>query len=645
MKTNKLFIKNAEIDLSTSVSQSTSANRTYFITFIILLVYMSIIVASTTDYQLLIPNSPVRLPFVDTDVPLKMFYLIAPLIILSMHGNLLQNLEVHHHKLIKWRESKTNKRIQRVLIQPFIYDFSVLDGESNFRWFVRLFTNFLFLYFSPILLIILLWRFSSYQSMEFSFFHFLIVIIDLFFVGLFLVSVNKSLIFCCLLFLISLLPISTLGFISYFDSNILWNKLIGKDCSEVPCAFKAEDTDNDGIYEGITYPFIASFMPRISLDRFDYLTFMSSKSKSNDPAFKSINGIDLRYRSLKGALLTNIDFKDAKLNSANLQGANFDNAILTGADMSGTGLEGASFEGANLDDTKLNYAHLNRTNFTRAQLNNANLNNVISKRSDFYLASLKEANLSNSEFIDSQFSSAVLEKANLSGSKFAGSHFKEANLTLAKMNSSKFQGVNFDKADFFLATMSYAELQGSILTNANLDGANLSFTCLQGADLIGATFNAAILNNTKILGIQIDNNKNAFQVQNNNIDTKTIVDWKPIIAMSELKEYRSNIKAAEKNTNNPFFSNSIKFEKDSKSLANLLPKICNHSFEAFRFSIFDSMSDYVSSDLTEIYPKESTIIALKKSQQIKECKVYNKKSKEFLDSSFYKSFGLSKYIH
>lgn len=647
MKTNKVLNKNAEIDLSASVSQSTSANRTYFITFIILLVYMSIIVASTTDYQLLIPNSPIRLPFVDTEVPLKMFYFIAPLIILFMHANLLQNIEVHHYKLLKWRESKSNKIIQRTLIQPFLYDFSVLDTVSNFRWIVKLFTDILFLYFSPVLLIALLWRFSSYQSIDFSIYHFIIVIFDLFFVGLFLVSVNSSLIFCCSLFLISLLPISVLGFISYYDSNILWNKLIGKDCEgeSVICGYLAKDTDNDGIDEGITYPINSLFMPRISLDKFDYLAFMSLKVKNNDPAFKSINSIDLRNRNLKGALLMNIDFRDAKLTGANLQGANFDNAILSGADISSSQLEGATFNDANLVNAKFSHSTLNKTEFMRAQLDNAKLNNVNSKGSIFWSAILKSANLSDSDFTDSQFTSANLEKANLSQSVFVGSDFAHANLSLATMGSSKLSGTNFGNANLFLAIMDYAELQGSLLTSANLNGANLSFASLQGANLYDSSLNATILNNTKMLGVQFDKVKSKFGVQNNKIDIMTNTDWVKLAKLSERENYKSIIEVGENFTKKNLLDSSSQIIYNSNSLAKILPSICNHSFEALRYSIISSMTENISKDTIHIYPKETTLNTLKVFKSTEECKIHSKKLKELLSDNFYESFGLYKYLN
>ena len=78
---------NEELSL---VAQSSSANRVYFISYIAFLVYLLIIVASTTDYQLLIPKSQIRLPFVDTNVTLLLFYLVAPIMILAGHFNLKQ---------------------------------------------------------------------------------------------------------------------------------------------------------------------------------------------------------------------------------------------------------------------------------------------------------------------------------------------------------------------------------------------------------------------------------------------------------------------------------------------------------------------------------------------------------------------------
>lgn len=135
------------------MERSTSANRNFFISFLIILLYLMIIVGSTSDYQLLIPNSKVKLPFVDVEVSLILFYILAPIIVLAGHFNLLQNLESHHHKLLAWQAAYPGKQVPRALIEPFLYDYALLENDGQLTKAVRFFSRVLFLFLAPIVLL------------------------------------------------------------------------------------------------------------------------------------------------------------------------------------------------------------------------------------------------------------------------------------------------------------------------------------------------------------------------------------------------------------------------------------------------------------------------------------------------------------
>src|SRR5471032_578727 len=154
--------------LRQAAERSTASNRTYFVSFIVILAYLLVIIAGTTDHMLLVPGATVRLPVVDTEVSLIIFYFSAPLIILTAHFNLLQNLESHHVKLMAWQACYHNQIVPRYLIDAFLYDLALLEREGQLTRSVRIFSGMLFQLMAPATLLVLFWRFSDYQSMGIS---------------------------------------------------------------------------------------------------------------------------------------------------------------------------------------------------------------------------------------------------------------------------------------------------------------------------------------------------------------------------------------------------------------------------------------------------------------------------------------------
>lgn len=165
-------------ELESAASLSNSANRTFFVSFMAIMVYLLVVVTGTTDYQLLIPNANVNLPFVNTDVSLFVFYLSAPVVVLASHFNLLQNLESHHHKLVSWRNAHPGQQVSRAMIAPFLYDYALLEKEGRLTGLVGFFAGFLFVYFAPFVLMVILWRFSDYQSWPITAWHSLLFLLD-----------------------------------------------------------------------------------------------------------------------------------------------------------------------------------------------------------------------------------------------------------------------------------------------------------------------------------------------------------------------------------------------------------------------------------------------------------------------------------
>ena len=71
-----------------AVNHAASTVRTLFFTFLLLGTYVGVIIGSTTDEQLL-RISPVTLPILNVQLPIKAFYAIIPWLLLLVHFNCL----------------------------------------------------------------------------------------------------------------------------------------------------------------------------------------------------------------------------------------------------------------------------------------------------------------------------------------------------------------------------------------------------------------------------------------------------------------------------------------------------------------------------------------------------------------------------
>jgi hypothetical protein len=69
-----------------------------YITFLLLGAYIGIIIVSTTDEQLL-RISPVTLPLLNVQLPIRGFYILVPWLILLFHLDLLLQFALLGHKL------------------------------------------------------------------------------------------------------------------------------------------------------------------------------------------------------------------------------------------------------------------------------------------------------------------------------------------------------------------------------------------------------------------------------------------------------------------------------------------------------------------------------------------------------------------
>ena len=160
------------------VDNSSDKNRNFFIAYLGLLIYVQAIIFSTSDLKLLLPNQELKLPLIDLGVPLVGFYFTIPIFVIALHFNFLQNLESHHYKLMRWQQAHPNGTVPRSRLNPFLFDFAILETSSGFRSWVLWANNILCYNLAPITLALLLFRYSDRQDFPVTLWHYIAFVVD-----------------------------------------------------------------------------------------------------------------------------------------------------------------------------------------------------------------------------------------------------------------------------------------------------------------------------------------------------------------------------------------------------------------------------------------------------------------------------------
>ncbi|BDI30860.1 hypothetical protein CCAX7_29110 [Capsulimonas corticalis] len=200
------------------------------------------------------------------------------------------------------------------------------------------------------------------------------------------------------------------------------------------------------------------------------------------PAF--LTRSDLRYANAQNAFLVRADLNKSILDHADishsdLRGAHMIDVSAQYTDLSSSLLSHADLSFANMSNSDLSYSDLRNTNlkgtnFRKAYLFVSNLKNSVLFRADFSNAITLNADLRNTQLMDTNFSGADLTQINFENTSLFNSNFTNANLTGARLHGAKLQTANLTNAN---------------LENADLSDADLSHVNWTGAKLIHVYYN------------------------------------------------------------------------------------------------------------------------------------------------------------
>jgi uncharacterized protein YjbI with pentapeptide repeats len=485
-----------------SVEDAASISGTLWISYLFTLLYIAIATGAVTHNDLLLEN-PVKLPFLNVELPLVAFFALAPILFIIAHAYTLMHFVMLAAKVgtydTELRDKLSGKDadatrlgLRRQLPSNIFVQF--LAGPSDIRvgglgWLLKA-VAWISLVIGPVLLLLLLQiRFVPYHLEWVTWVQRFAVLTDLILLWFLWPAVLGSrsdirwprLWRHPVLAFASLVPIG-LAFVAarfpgesldaqYGDKKWIranavtaWLGAVNDEGKPIPTSL--HDLLFSGPVDNVTRRRTSLFSNTLVLQGFNALD--SKKIDDQKKLDWAKHSLVLRGRHLEGGVFFGADLRKSDLDGAQLQGASLNFAQLQGASLTLAQLQGASLDGAQLQGASLDYAQLQGASLTFAQLQGASLNG------------------------------AQLQGASLDGAQLQGASLTSAQLRGASLNFAQLKGESLDGAQLQGASLDYAELQGASLTSAQLQGASLNGAQLQGASFKDAALVAADLSKAEI---------------------------------------------------------------------------------------------------------------------------------------------------
>jgi uncharacterized protein YjbI with pentapeptide repeats len=500
--------------LRDAVVDAASVSSGLWLSYLFVFFYLAIAAGGVTHRDLFFEN-PVKLPFLNVDLPLLGFFALGPLLFLIVHAYILLHFALLASKVGAFdgalqdqiADDDTRARLRRQLPSNIFVQF--LAGPREVRtgamgFFLKAIA-WISLVIGPIaLLSFFQLQFLPYHNEAVSWWHRVTVLLDLVVLWTLWPSVargtttplrwrdfGRGKVVACLA--TSMVPALLVFTVATFPGEWLDQHL--PSLRFVPTSLTPLNwaSPHELLVAG-EIDFIAQrprslWSNRLVLpwiDVIDHAKFDTEIKISNAPLTVSLRG-----RRLEGAVLP-----VANLRKVDFTGAQLDNALLSRAD-----LRGARFHCAS---TGLRMGLSNKKGFA------------------FKCVSLRGAAL---DF-------AQLQGTLLVGAQLQGASFEEAQLQGASLDRAHLQGASLDRAHLQGASLDNAQLQGASLDNAQLQGASLDNAQLQGASLDNAQLQGASLDNAQLQGASLDN----AQLQGASLDHAFV--WRSNVAKIDARGAR-----------------------------------------------------------------------------------------------------------
>lgn len=525
-------------DLLSAINDSATAISVLYITFLLFLIYAGLVIASTTD-DMLLKNTDVRLPLLNTDVPIIGFYVATPWLLTIFHIDLLLHFVILGRKierLLALLGKKLSTHLNQQILGLFgPFHYLHLFAESSRSLIAIILRGILCGILVALPLVVLLWaqgRFLPYHELTVTRAQQVAITIDVLALLSFWPLISHPVVrnsrssaktrwWALYPFLFSVLGASWFLFtVPIIDPlEVRWLSKCGSD-------------------QGILDETCRWGFSKRNLDLRDRILVVNNLTPEQLNALKSeaaperqriidsiIIGLDLRGRDLRHANFSNSVLPKADFRP-NPDGVitNLEQTSFSGADLGNALVENANLQDSNLENSKLSHAKfafsdMQNCKMQSADLSYADLHWANLTKSKMTGASLFETNLTganlNSAVLDATKGENVrLDKAILSNAVLRNAIFTAASLSGAKLDGAELDGAEFVLADFSLATLKGATLKrvlitGSDFKGAHMQGVDLSYstldaTSMSGVLLAGANLRHAHIHNVEWNGAQFD---------------------------------------------------------------------------------------------------------------------------------------------
>jgi uncharacterized protein YjbI with pentapeptide repeats len=477
-----------------TVEDAAAVSAGFWLSYLFVLFYIGIAAGAVTHKDLLLEN-PVKLPFLNVELPLVAFFVLAPILFIVSHAYTLVHFVMLGAKVGRFKaelraqlprpkeDHETREGLRRQLPSNIFVQF--LAGPGDIRkgglGLILKTIAWISLVIGPVLLLLLFQvQFLPYHLEWVTWVHRFALLADMTLLCFLWPAVlaSRSEIQwprawrSPRLALLSLIPIG-LAFTAatfpgeWLDDRVgkrqwIWpnpvTALLGaKDRRGQPKWTSIHDLLFNGEVDEATRQRKSPFSNMLVLISFDALE--AAKIDDQKKLEWTKHSLVLYGRHLEGAVFDRADLRKADFEGAHVQGASFFRAQLKGAVLLRAHLQGASFEGAQLEGHSLDYAQLQGASLIGAQLQGASLD----------LAQLQGASLFQAKLQGASLNGAQLQGALLNGAQLQGASLESARLQGASLDGARLQG-----ADFTGSTFAGTDMRNAAVWRTNFDDASLT---------------------------------------------------------------------------------------------------------------------------------------------------------------------------
>jgi uncharacterized protein YjbI with pentapeptide repeats len=508
-----LAAKATDLDaLRTAVVDAAGVGYGLWFSYLFALLYFAIAAGAVTHRDLLL-ESPVKLPFLNVELPLKAFFILGPLVFLVVHAYVLLHfllmagkVGAFHAELQKQIPGDDEKRAQLRRQLPSNIFVQFLAGPREVRTgivgFLLKSIATITLVVGPIALLVLFQlQFLPYHSAWITWWQRIAVVLDLVLLWLLwrpIVRGETALLTWDDLarvrvagwLLVSLLPVLLVFAIATFPGEWLQEN-IPSGVRLVPTTLEAWQLPSVEAIQKAGSGW-ATLHELLVAGEVDFATRTPQSLWSNRlvlPGFDAIDHAKLDTEAKIAAATETVS-----LRARHLEGAVLIGALLRKADFTAAYLERADLTTADLRDA--NFGCTGRADSP------SGLSVSIQPGKRPACTQLQEADLNGAQLQGAKLRGAQLQGAKLTGALLQGVDLRSAQLQGVDFHFALLQGADLGGAELQGADLTEADLQGASLVIAQLQGADLGSALLQGADLSGAELQGADLGVTKVKGLE-----------------------------------------------------------------------------------------------------------------------------------------------